>query len=419
MMCIYPHPNPLPARERELKAQCGFTLLEMVLVLLIMGMVASLSIVFIDNEDGQLRYEESVQKLEAMHKATVNVKDYKDDFLFTGFVVDNGVLPNDAQNYISIPPDWISTGETYIDTTNPLNSVLKNRIQPYFRLTKKDLSTDIDYPAPDRGYTLFTVPNEVKGIYGRKGYRAGYISLGIDSAGKYKDAWGDDFIVNEVSGQLNLAIDLSGKADNTVSFIGDTDDNDISDINRNIPKDNWGITLSNLQIRITNNLVDISGDPVSITNPIIGIIIFNNKSFLRPNPSTGDETEICKECLKTYHFKKICEITGSTKQPVSVEGGGNISVFSSATENPIIWQTEALGKTEENQNTCDPTDSGYAENLDLTEAKNVTIPAGEHIVFVGEDADGDGKLISTDIKAQAILKAIPRATQSIVTLVIE
>jgi len=386
--------------------QQGFTLLEMVLVLMIMGMVASLSVVFIDNEDNQLRYQESIQKLEAMQKATVTVKEYKDDFLFSGFVVDNGVLPSDAQDFISMPAGWITPGETYLDTTDPLNSVIRSRVQPYFRLTKKNLSNNIDFPLG--GYTELA---DIKpSFYQRQGYRAGYISSGIDSAGNYKDAWGDDFIVREdASKQFNLAIDTSVKTDNTVSFIGDYDNNGVSDVNRNIGKYNWGLPLAELEINIENK----NGTPVD--NIVVGLIVFQNTNFSRPSPSTGDETEICKSCIQTYHFRKRCRPTDQTKQAITIPKN-TIVLFSTTEIPPVLWQTEALEKIENDQTTCDPDDSGYAQNTDYEQAKNIMIPAGEHIVVVGLDSDDDGKL--DEIKDTVIIKVIPRFTQPTVTLVI-
>jgi len=421
-------------RYKGLFDQQGFTLLEMILVLMIMGMVASLSVVFIDNEDNQLRYEETIQKLETMHKATVTVKDYKDGFLLSGFVVDNGVLPSDAQDFISIPTDWISSGETYIDTTEPLNPVIKRRIQPYFRLTKKNLSSNVDYPAPDKGYEeLPDVPVGIKAkvtaIFNRKGYRAGYISLGIDSAGNYKDGWGDKFFVGDSSvGDSSDPVFPDLKLTDDVSNKPSGFDNSI---NTNVTKDNWGVSLSDIQIIIENK----SGSP--ITNPIVGIIGFKNIEFLRP--STGDVAEICKECLQTYHFNKTCPLEPSStdeKEPLTILANTSNTWELSCTEtdpveipskfncikstSPIpvlnpIWQTEALEKTENDQTKCIHTD-----NEDQERAKNVIIPVGEHIVFVGEDIDSDGKLESDDIKAQAILKIIPRFDPSpTVTLVIE
>lgn len=374
--------------------QTGFTLLEMVLVLLIMGMVASLSVVFIDNEDNQFRYEESVQKLKIMHKATVTVKDYKDDFLMSGFVVDNGVLPSDAKDYVSIPVDWIQQGETFVDKSDPLNHVSRSRIRPYFRLTKKDLATDIDFP--NGGYTL--LPTTLNSpLYLNKGYRAGYISLGIDSAGNYKDAWGDDFVVSEdVNHELDLAIDVSTKTETTVSFIGDENNDGVSNMNENIPKDNWSIRLADLHIKLVNESTD--SDKYKDKNVFIGIVVFKNTNFIRPNSSLGDDTENCKSCWVTYHFKKECLL--SVKTDIQMNANSltpplSDSIFLS-NEN-TIWQTEALEKTENDQTACtNDEESDHADNTDRWIAMNQRIPAGEHIIFIGVDLDDNGLIEGID-----------------------
>ena len=434
-----------PVRKKTLADQQGFTLLEMVLVLLIMGMVASLSVVFIDNEDNQLRYEESVQKLEIMHKSTVTIKDYKDDFLMSGFVVDNGVLPGDAKDYVSIPVDWIRQGETFVDNSDPLNPVSRSRIRPYFRLTAKDLATNIDFP--NGGYTLLPATLNSP-LYLKKGYRAGYISLGIDSAGNYKDAWGNDFVVSEdANHELDLAIDLSTKTETTASFIGDDNNDGVSNINENIPKDNWSIRLADLQIKLVNESTVPENDPNN--NIIVGMIVFKNTNFIRPNPSLGDDTENCKSCWVTYHFKKQCLL--SVKTDIQMDANSltpplSDSIFLS-NEN-TIWQTEALEKTENDQTTCtNDEESDHADNTDRWLAMNQRIPAGEHIIFVGvdrnnngliegNDSNGNGRIERLDLNGDGdygdpneldefdefedidVIKVIPRFTQPTVTLVI-
>ncbi|NOR70664.1 MAG: prepilin-type N-terminal cleavage/methylation domain-containing protein, partial [Methylomarinum sp.] len=288
------------------RMQLGFTLLEMVLVLLIMGMVASLSVVFIDNEDSQLRYEESVNKLETMHKATV--ADYKNGALYSGVVVDNGTLPTKAKDFVSIPENWIQYGETYIDTTDPLNPEVKSRVLPYLRLTKKDLVTTLD----NSDYIIFSSGN--KRFYSHKGYRAGYISLGIDSDRDYKDGWGRAFTVG---------LDTDGSAPdpetNTASFqdfelaINDPEIDPDMQINRNVTKDNWSVALTDIVIKVQN---DSTSAPVE--NIIIGLSVFTNKAFTRPAPATGDDSEICKDCWTTYHIRRKC--ISNQKQPVPTIG---------------------------------------------------------------------------------------------------
>ena len=72
----------------------GFTLLEMLLVVFIMGILMTTSLSFIENEDGQLRYQESIAKLDLIGKAVIDLSENDGQKTLSGFVFDNGVLPN-------------------------------------------------------------------------------------------------------------------------------------------------------------------------------------------------------------------------------------------------------------------------------------------------------------------------------------
>jgi len=333
------------------KDQQGFTLLEMVLVLLIMGMVASLSVVFIDNEDNQLRYEETVQKLEAMHKATVTVKDYKDGFLLSGFVVDNGVLPSAAKDYVSMPTGWAK--RTLFSTTNN---------KPKFRISEDESAYQV-----------------IDQISLNKGYRTGYISLGIDSTGDYKTGWGENFIVARDTTPPTPTHSLKLTYDETLN-----PPNYSNSMNKNVDFDSWSIALSELNITIENKTTDI-------TNPIIvALTVFKNIQI-----DLSDSDKANDSVWQTYHF---------TVLPVA-----GISLASNSTHNSVldgaVWKSEA--------------------DVDVTA---IRIPAGEHIIFVGEDGDtttcaspntANQKIESCEIKDQKILKVIPRYTLLPVLLVIE
>ncbi|NOR71817.1 MAG: hypothetical protein GQ532_19375, partial [Methylomarinum sp.] len=134
------------------------------------------------------------------------------------------------------------------------------------------------------------------------------------------------------------------------------------------------------------------------------------------------------DCWTTYHIRRKC--ISNQKQPVPTIGASE-SVSISDDEG-YIWQTEALGKIENEETDCTP---GHVINSDNRTANDVRIPAGEHIVFVGVDGNtSDGKIERKDLNGdgdyddlnefdelrdQAILKVIPRFTQPIVTLVIQ
>jgi prepilin-type N-terminal cleavage/methylation domain-containing protein len=308
---------------RYFKYQRGFTLLEMVLVLLIMGMVASLSVVFIDNEDNQLRYEETIQKLERMHKATVTVKEYGSGFLFSGFAVDNGVLPSAAKNYVSMPTGWIK--RKLFDSSN----------KPQYRILNADSYRGIDKVS----------------LY--KGYRQGYIGTGIDSAGDYKTGWGNDFTVAEdaTTHSLNLSYDESLNPPDYVNAV-----------NKDVSFDSWSIALSEIHsLKIIN---EKATDDIEAGTYLVAISIFENAITTIP----GDRWH-------TFH----CSLIVSTISP-----GGSADFT-------LSWLKS------------DASSSASSER----------IPAGEHPVFLVKSGS------HSTIKAQAILKVIPRFTQPSVTLVIK
>ncbi len=407
---------------RRHSKQSGFTLLEMVLVLFIMGLIASMSLVFIDNEDNQLRYLETLQKLEAMQQATITVTNYQGGYFFSGFLADNGVLPATANEYIETPTDWLSYKETYVDNSDPLNPVTKSRFPPVIRT--KVVPTANDY------YPLVNLNIN-------KGYRGNYISTGYDSNGEYKTGWNNDYIVqhNIASNDFELSYD---ETLNPALFD--------AAIDRNITANNWSVPLEDLRVEV----VDVTSGFTE--HLFIGLIVFENQAFT-PTVATPE----CQNCWKTYYVKKICNSnvkadldianyfgtcganncfrinSNSNDSDVSDtngEDGGTDGVSADA----VIWQTNNLTAAEEAELDC--TAATLQTKLpDHVSAKNTRIPAGEHIVFVGVDENGDEEIKMVDnngdgvyndpadeseIKAQAVLKVIPGlTTQPTVTLTLQ
>ncbi len=231
-------------------SQRGFTLLEMVLVLFIMGLMASLSLMFIDNEDNQLRYQETLQKLEALQAGSINVVQYNDDFIFSGFIADNGVLPTTVDEYINLPSNWAT--RQLFNADNPVK----------YRISQSDSPDDLP------GVNLF------------KGYRGAYIRSGIDSSGNYQTGWGHNFSVQTASNDLQFSYDES--------LINDAEYNALTNV-REISAEQWSIALSELDnLQLTNTRgSDISGEDYKVA-----LVVFNNKN-------TSDAVEY----WNTYHIE--------------------------------------------------------------------------------------------------------------------
>ena len=198
----------------------GFTLLEMVLVVFILGILATIPLTFIENENGQRRYEQSRQTMSSIREAIVKERTYRGQPLISGFVADNGRLPrvndtSDDPDPSLLPYDLgeLASGRY---AHNPNGALIEEFLTkkaaqpPYYHVnldgvgdtfeasiaisqegdptsSNNSLKHDIDEPL-----------NVRKGVaYG------GYLNGLLDSDGAVKDAWGDDFVatIKKNSGQ--------------------------------------------------------------------------------------------------------------------------------------------------------------------------------------------------------------------------
>ena len=154
----------------------------------IMGTLAATSMSFIENEDGQWRYQQSLDKLDMVHAALVEVQDYNQQKLLSGFVYDNGVLPpNEVQPLGSPPPAEVTLGLESMIGNNLTDSgigawqVYESTSPIYHYHDGIDV---LHFPLPDAAHALF------------KGYRpGGYLKNFLDTENKLKSGWGTDFTV--------------------------------------------------------------------------------------------------------------------------------------------------------------------------------------------------------------------------------
>jgi len=192
----------------------------MVLVVFILGILATIPLTFIENEDGQRRYEQSRQAMNSIREAIVKERTYRGQPLISGFVADNGRLPrvndtSDDPDPSLLPYDLgeLASGRY---AHNPNGALIEEFLTkkaaqpPYYHVnldgvgdtfeasiaisqegdstsSNNSLKHDIDEPL-----------NVRKGVaYG------GYLNGLLDSDGAVKDAWGDDFVatIKKNSGQ--------------------------------------------------------------------------------------------------------------------------------------------------------------------------------------------------------------------------
>lgn len=97
----------------------GFTLLELVLVLFLIGLLASAGLLFTDNIENQAQFDETQRRLEVIRKAIIQAGDrtVNGQPELSGFVVDNGRLPYCLEELIYVDTSAVS-GINYLSPCN-------------------------------------------------------------------------------------------------------------------------------------------------------------------------------------------------------------------------------------------------------------------------------------------------------------
>jgi prepilin-type N-terminal cleavage/methylation domain-containing protein len=227
------------------KPQSGFTLLELVLVLFIVALIATTPLLFIDNQDNQIRYDETLQKMQMIRDAIIQRQEYRNQPVLSGFVIDNGVLPPASTegtlysliNYDPVEGTWLASSDGDFWQ-------VYGAITPYLKLD----STAIELT----GFSL------------NKGYRTSYITKGLDSQNQLKDGWGNDFSI--------ITPDSStGALENSYSVEFTSQEQPLyNNVVKSISSDDWMVSLDQIHIELINN---------STTSNAIGtvaLLVFNN-----------------------------------------------------------------------------------------------------------------------------------------------
>lgn len=254
--------SPLIA-QRLSRRQSGFTLLELVLVMFIIALVASTPLLFIDEQDQQLRYDETVEKLSLMRDAIYQRQNYRNQPLLSGFIVDNGILPSGdtVDDLFALPSDWFSASQA----------------QPYFNFVSTDASD----------------AEAVSDLTLNKGHRGRYIFSGLDSADEFRDGLGEEFSVSSsqaspvtVASQskgtgVAVTIDAGALAEAYASNKPQTRLTDTS----------WQVPLSSLNIELLN--YDTSNAIPASDFQRVAVLVFRN---------ANDAASALPELWTTYHF---------------------------------------------------------------------------------------------------------------------
>lgn len=281
----------------------GFTLLEMLLVVFIMGILMTTSLSFIENEDGQLRYQESIAKLDLIGKAVIDLSENDGQKTLSGFVFDNGVLP---KRYPACDNDlYALTSRTNADGLPDCDSnSLTELLEKYGLLTPKYVVNSSDNFDMTE-HRIF------------KGFRGPYLPASeLDPGLKYKDGWGQDYSVDDNDPSL-----FKVSLENVFSDGAQKLDGFEMDVVREISQYDWSIDIDELVISVTNETSDSANDLDS--GIFVALLIFTN----------DEESD---ERWKTYSF--------SLPTNVTIAQGASHSFGPGETD--IVWQQNGESLTD-------------------------------------------------------------------------
>lgn len=161
----------------------GFTLLEMLLVVTILGALAFTATAFVENGDDQLRYEDTRTRLEMIRRAVAGeaAPVYGGQVVVSGYVADNGALPGDIASLIADP-----------DPSNPgsfaAEGYAANGLQsPVFDGAPEGANGFND--GGTLGTDIFILNGAAQQL--EKGWRAGYLHAAPGTNGAFRDGWGN------------------------------------------------------------------------------------------------------------------------------------------------------------------------------------------------------------------------------------
>ena len=240
------------------RRQYGFSLLELVVVMGILAIFASVSLTFVGEKDVQQRYNESIEKLNMVKRNFFSVDRFQGQTVMHGFWVDNGMIDN------------LAIGQA---VTNSFEMILKKPIQDnnHYMLFSFVDSIPVDVVTP--GDTV------IKGAGLYKDIRPGAYDLSEyrDSDQHIKDAWGDEYTPNVDDTSYSLSL-------NSLEY------------------KNIGASKNTIDVNITDLTLDVSSLKVLVENlPAnntfkIALVTFNNIPCKNENKKHPTIPNVPDEC---------------------------------------------------------------------------------------------------------------------------
>lgn len=352
----------------------GFTLLELLLVVVILSAIAFSTVSFFNSEDEQFRYEDTRTRLINIRRAVIGNSEptFQGQQLLSGYAVENGVLPSTIDELIKKPALYDDFG----------------------------LQSPLFDPQPgsdgfNNGGELSITWNNNEKLF--KGYSSGaYLALPPGSEDKYRDGWGN---VGSVSG---TSIDCP-------SFSGEG-----SDLGSDKEDDNhgWCVTLDTTGGTSTANelYIDSYG-----SDGELGEVAGNDFTFdVLQSIKSGDWTQDVQGWTV-----KITNQSGSTIS----NHGVSLLVYGIRTDGTPGWKRLSTNEVS-SLNDGDSADLTFLESSLSTISPFVSI--GQHLLTVFEDNNntphdsaGETPDLTVFIPARRITKRIDFFSHTVLPSTVE
>jgi len=281
----------------ENSCEQGFSLLELLVVIMILSTIAWMSLGNVSNNMNQVRFEDTLQRLKALRGAVIGrCNSPADNVFLSGFVVDNGRLPENIKALVERPPGYD----------------VFNGFSPLF-----DPIPDEDGINDGGEITLNQAPQLLM-----KGHRNYYVTGSSD--GMYRDGWGTSITSGTASidcpsfsssgtsegsdldadnhgwcvthSANGLFIDSYGLDGQEGELTGDLYEQDVS-LAEPILENDWQTNLSGASVKIINQSGTDMDLTASETNLRVSLLIYindvdsaDNFNWLRVTTDMADNT---------------------------------------------------------------------------------------------------------------------------------